>query len=99
LVIFKKLPKVNNHPLGEKSQNLVTLPKRRTFVQPGHPALDSACLQITKCQMFAFVEGICHLGRSDVTNGTVPNPNAANVTVYGSNGKFYPGLPDEIFLY
>jgi hypothetical protein len=24
-VIFKKLPKVNNHPLGENSSNLVTL--------------------------------------------------------------------------
>jgi hypothetical protein len=25
-VIFKKLPKVNNYPLGENSPNLVTLP-------------------------------------------------------------------------
>jgi hypothetical protein len=24
-VIFKKLPKVNNHPMGENSPNLVTL--------------------------------------------------------------------------
>jgi hypothetical protein len=34
-VIFKKLPKVNNHPMGEKSPNLVTLPNKEKFRMNG----------------------------------------------------------------
>jgi hypothetical protein len=54
-VIFKKLPNVNNHPMGEYSPNLVTLSARDAFLksftpvahvaptwrQPTAPALES----------------------------------------------------------
>ena len=51
------------------------------YVQPG------------VCQMFAFENGICYLGRSDVTNGTVGN-KPSNATVYSvtsimSQGKIH----------
>jgi hypothetical protein len=42
-VIFEKLPKENNRPLGENSPFLVTLPKvnhRKKLAQSGHPAVD-----------------------------------------------------------
>jgi hypothetical protein len=30
-VLYKKVPKVNNHPMGENSSNLVTLPPSMLF--------------------------------------------------------------------
>ena len=38
------------------------------------------------CHMFAFVSGVCYLGRTDVSNGTVVN-KPSNVTIYSINGK------------
>jgi hypothetical protein len=31
-VIFKKLPKANNHPLGENDPNLVTLDRNQRYI-------------------------------------------------------------------
>ena len=39
------------------------------------------------CHMFAFVSGVCYLGRTDVSNGTVAN-KPSNVTIYSINGKW-----------
>jgi hypothetical protein len=36
-VIFKKLPKENNHPIGESSPNLVTLPRTSNVWHGGLP--------------------------------------------------------------
>jgi hypothetical protein len=42
------------------------------------------------CQYFVFKNGICYLGRSDITNGTVALSNSS-VTIYTLNGalKFF----------
>ena len=42
-------------------------------------------VQAGVCQLFAFENGICYLGREDITNGTVA-VNLPHVTVYALTG-------------
>jgi hypothetical protein len=44
-------------------------------------------VQPSVCQMFAFENGICYLGRSDITNGSVVN-KPSNATVYSVTSKY-----------
>ncbi len=45
------------------------------------------------CQMFAFENGICYLGDSHITNGTVAN-KPSNATVYSVTG-----IKSHFYLY
>jgi hypothetical protein len=55
------------------------------------------CLNVQPgvCQMFSFVNGICYLGRSDVTNGTMANI-LSNAIVYSVTCEY---LTDLILQY
>ena len=44
-------------------------------------------VQVGICQMFAFQNGICYLGRADKTDGTVAE-KFTNVIVYSVSSKF-----------
>ena len=44
-------------------------------------------VQVGICQMFAFQNGICYLGRADKTDGTVAE-QLTNVIVYSVSSKF-----------
>ena len=43
-------------------------------------------IQVGVCQVFAFENGICYLGRADITNGTVAE-QLTDVTVYSLSSK------------
>jgi hypothetical protein len=44
-------------------------------------------VQVGFCHIFAFENGICYLGRADITNGTVAE-QLTDVTVYSISSKF-----------
>jgi hypothetical protein len=43
------------------------------------------------CHFFAFENGICYLGRFDITNGTVAN-KPSNTTLYSVSSKYFTYL-------